>query len=99
MSTSQDKKYDKILDFLGFLAKDLNVFKETVEKRFDAVGEDMATLKGSVRRIEEQQKITNKSLAILQDADRNRQDDILQLTIRVERLEDHIKRYPAPETH
>lgn len=104
MTNALDKKVDKILDYLAVMTRENGERFEAIEKRFDAVhkrfdavDEDMATLKGAVRRLEEQHMLTNKSLAILQDADRNRQDDIRQLNIRVGRLEDRIKRHPAPD--
>ncbi|HMN31584.1 MAG TPA: hypothetical protein PKE45_25770 [Caldilineaceae bacterium] len=37
MSNSQDKKYEKILDYLEVLTKSLNEFKSDVDRRFDAV--------------------------------------------------------------
>lgn len=97
MTNALEKKVDKILDYLAVMTRENGERFEAIGKRFDAVDEDMATLKGAVRRLEEQHMLTNKSLAILQDADRNRQDDIRQLNIRVGRLEDRIKRHPAPD--
>lgn len=96
MTDSENKKYDKILDYLGIITTNLNAFKESTEKRFDAIDEDMATLKGTTRRIEERQKLLELSLAILQQADRNRQDDIDQITIRIERLKDQIRNQSTP---
>jgi len=103
MSNSQDKKYEKILDYLEVLTKSLNEFKsdvdrrfDAVEKRFDAVDADMGTLKGTTRRIEERQALAEKGIGILQDADRARQDDIRQLDIRLSRIEDQLRSNPAP---
>ena len=72
MSDSQDKKYNKILDYLEVLTKSLDTFKSdtnrrfnAVDKRFDAVEEDLATLKGITRRIEDRQKLMETSVSIL----------------------------------
>lgn len=85
------------------LTKDLHEFKSAVDrrfdaadKRFDAIDEDLSTLKGTTRRIEERQALAEKSIGVLQDADRARQDDIRQLDIRLSRVEDRLKLNPAP---
>jgi len=110
MSNSQDNKYEKILDYLEVLTKSLNEFKSDVDRRFDAVDkrfdaidkrfnavdEDMGTLKGTTRRIEERQALAEKSIGIVQEADRARQDDIRQLDIRLSRVEDQLRSNPAP---
>lgn len=110
MSNSQDNKYEKILDYLQVLIKNLDEFKsdvdrrfdevdkrfEAIAKRFDAVDEDLGTLKGTTRRIEERQGLSEKSIGILQEADRARQDDIRQLDIRLSRVEDQLRSNPAP---
>lgn len=103
MSNSQDNKYEKILDYLEVLTKNLDEFKsevdrrfDAVDKRFDAVDEDLVTLKGTTRRIEERQGLAEKSIGILQEADRARQDDIRQLDIRLSRIEDQLRSNPAP---
>lgn len=103
MSSAPDKQYTKILDYLESLTKtlhdvkdDLREFKKDTATRFDSVHDDLATLKGGMRRMEERQILIEQSTGILQDADRARQDDIRQLDIRLSRIEDRLKSNPAP---
>ncbi len=56
----------------------------------------MGTLKGTTRRIEDRKALAEKSIGILQEADRARQDDIRQLDIRLSRIEDQLRSNPAP---
>lgn len=104
MSNALEKKVDKVLDYLAVMTRENNTRFEAIEKRFDgidkrfdAIDEDLANLKGTTRRIEERQKHLEKSVEILQDADRARQDHILQLDIRLGRVEDKLRSYPAPQ--
>ncbi|MBX9682446.1 MAG: hypothetical protein K2X41_01530 [Hyphomicrobium sp.] len=96
MSNALEKKIDKVLDYLAVMTRENNTRFDAIDKRFDAVDEDLANLKGTTRRIEERQKHLEKSVEILQDADRARQDHILQLDIRLGRVEDKLRSFPAP---
>ena len=96
MSNALEKKIDKVLDYLAVITRENNTRFDAIDKRFDAVDEDLANLKGTTRRIEERQKHLEKSVEILQNADRARQDHILQLDIRLGRVEDKLRSFPAP---
>ena len=110
MSSALEKKIDKVLDYLVVMTRENNNRFDAIDKRFevidkrfdvidkrlDAIDEDLANVKATTRRIEERQKHLEKSVEILQDADRARQDHILQLDIRLGRVEDKLRSYPAP---
>ncbi|MFA5951999.1 MAG: hypothetical protein WC807_17130 [Hyphomicrobium sp.] len=96
MSNALEKKVDKILDYLAVMTRDNNQRFDAIDKRLDAIDEDLGTLKGTTRRIEERQALVEKSNGILQEADRGRQDDIRQLDIRLSRIEDQLRSTPAP---
>lgn len=87
-----DKRFDDIDKRFEAVDKRFDV----IDKRLDAIDEDLANVKATTRRIEERQKHLEKSVEILQDADRARQDHILQLDIRLGRVEDKLRSYPAP---
>lgn len=103
MSNALEKKIDKVLDYLAVMTRENNTrFEaidmrfEAIDKRFDAIDADLANLKGTTRRIEERQKHLENTVEILQNADRARQDHILQLDIRLGRVEDKLRSFPTP---
>lgn len=114
MSNALEKKVDKILDYLTVNTRENNERFTAIDKRFDAIDDDMATLKGQVRSIDERLLVLEKTNAILQDADHNRQEvssgqtpdqlqdiDAVMRGVRVLKrfqLEKAIAEAPAPRT-
>lgn len=89
MSNALEKKIDKVLDYLAVMTRENNTHFEAIDKRFDAIDADLANLKGTTRRIEERQALSEQSIEVLQD-------DIRQADIRLSRVEDQLKSNPAP---